>query len=277
MGNYTKNLRTRVSTKGSTHGYCAICKESATLSRDHVPPRCCGNIDTHILEFLHSGKPTVSTQSQGGTHFRTICSKCNGDRLGLLYDPALGEMTNEVKFYAQKAYEGSISLPDTIQVKVQPQKIARSIIGHLMAAVATDEIKEPDCSSPVNQILRNYFLNQDSPLPDEAEIYYWIYPGKKQTVLKHFAKQESFGGKLIFGSCLKFPPLGFCITHNSPELQHLGVRKLLKNKDLQLDQEVNININLYEVPPLDFPEKPGERGMVMLANQLGYEALPKEF
>ncbi|GAA6153886.1 hypothetical protein NBRC116587_33080 [Pseudoteredinibacter isoporae] len=146
----------------------------------------------------------------------------------------------------------------------------------MMAAVATDEIREASCSSPVNQILRNYFLNPDSPLPDEIEIYYWIYPGKKQTVLKHFAKQDSFGGKLTFGSCLKFPPLGFYITHTSPHIPHPGVRKLLKNKSINIDQEASIAIKLNEIPPLDFPEKPSNKGMVMLTDKLGYEALPKE-
>ncbi len=179
MGKYSDHLSKRINTWGPKEGYCAICRKPAKLTREHVPPASCGNVSKVVVRSLsNSGEydKRYTTTSQGGLNYRTTCSSCNNDWLGQKYDPALAELFNEVKLLAESVSNGNLSLPPCKTYFIKPQRIARSVIGHILAGNAVDIVKQDTPHAPMYQVMENYFFDETSALPDELEIYYWFYP-----------------------------------------------------------------------------------------------------
>lgn len=130
----------RVATKGSKKGMCNICGTFCTLTEDHVPPK--GSIDPQkvgiksLVQNVNPIDPKVVRLSQNGVKFRSLCSSCNNHRLGRKLDPALNAFSQSVaRIICNRSH---LSLPSRVKVRLQPQRVARSIIGHLLAA----EIRE---------------------------------------------------------------------------------------------------------------------------------------
>jgi hypothetical protein len=98
MGEYSKNLKKRILNQGPKEGFCVICGGFGVLSRDHVPPKGCHNLnDVELKTVLPSPEYSkVGTTSQGGTHYKTLCEKCNNHCLGTLYDQALIDFSNSI-------------------------------------------------------------------------------------------------------------------------------------------------------------------------------------
>lgn len=118
-----------VKVRGPKKGFCAICGVRDRLTRDHVPPRSCENVtDTMVRSFAQvagsgpTGHPTIS---QGGAHFRTICTKCNNELLGREYDPSLAAFADEISRYASAAYEKGLWMAESILTWAKPQRVAR--------------------------------------------------------------------------------------------------------------------------------------------------------
>ena len=266
MGKFSNNLGKRVLNKGPKIGYCVICGEYGKLSRDHVPPRKCNNLSDVELKALFSKEQIskVGTISQGGAHYRTICSECNSTHLGTKYDPALVDLSNDITSYVMAANNRLISLPEVISPFVKPQKIARSVVGHCLAAIAIEETKTGLVSSPISDSLREYFLNESLPMPKELDIYYWLYPSKRQVVVKNMGKSSMNGNGTIFGHVIKFLPLGFWLVWNKPKTVDLKMRSLLSNKNIGINEVEQHEINLYDVPALDFPEAPADHEFIAL-------------
>ncbi|MBL4851253.1 MAG: hypothetical protein JKY90_03090 [Gammaproteobacteria bacterium] len=68
MGNFSNNLGQRVLNRGQGKGHCVICGVYGELSRDHIPPKKCNNLnDVELKALLPSGNSArVATTSQGG-------------------------------------------------------------------------------------------------------------------------------------------------------------------------------------------------------------------
>jgi len=276
MGDYSKNLGKRVATRGLKTGHCAICRIKGLLTRDHVPPKCCGNTNTTELRFLAEQNNVAPTQSQGGTAFRSICANCNGGLLGSEYDPELGLLSDEVNQLVSSAYKKKIYLPDKFSFKAKPQRIARAIIGHLLAAISITDTKKVTENNGSIESLRNYFLNPTHALPRDIDIYYWVYTGCEQVVIKNFAVLNSSTLENFYGYAIKFPPLGFLITTDKNLPPNKAVCKLFDEKDIDLDHPALLDIKLSPLPRPDFPESPGENEVVMLNRKQGYKASQKK-
>lgn len=267
MGNYTKNLRERVLIKGPEIGFCVICGEKGKLTKDHVPPKNCNNLSNYdlkaFLDFENSGGKGAN--SQGGTHFRTLCQKCNNERLGLQYDPSLVDLSNEITLLVMGTKNRIISLPEFLYPFVKPQRLARSVIGHTLAAIAVDETKKGLISAPIPNALRDYFLDDALPLPDRLDIYYWMYPSRRQVVIKGAGKISMFAGPdAVVGHIIKFLPLGFWLIWDKPNKFKANLNKLVPNKDMGLDEVHQMVVSLRDIPPLDFPEAPADHEAILL-------------
>jgi len=277
LGNFSKRLGKRVLHKGPEKGYCTICGVSGKLSRDHVPPKKCNNLnDVEISALLPSEEYSkIGTTSQGGTHFRTLCSKCNSERLGLEYDPALIGFSNEITALAIGAKERQIHLPQYVYPIIKPQRVARSVIGHVLAAAAIEEIKTGPLTSPMSDAMREYFLDSSAPMPEMLDIYYWIYPSNKQVVIKYFGKAQ-FGMKAtVTGHVIKFLPLGFWLVWDKPKSVKMNIPKLVKEKGMGLDDREQLKIDLYNVPSTKFPEAPKDWEINLLNDKYAYVGNPK--
>lgn len=279
MGNYSSNLNKRISNRGPKEGYCVICGGYGKLSRDHVPPKGCNNLsDTEIKSLLPDKEYSIKgTTSQGGTHYKTLCAACNNTRLGTQYDPHLVELSNAITSYVVGAKNRHIDLPRKIEVFFRPQRIARAVVGHCLAALAVDEAKNGVVSSPMGDAMRTYFLDEKACVPDELDIYYWMYPSRRQVVMKGFSKFSLFSkqGDTFVSDLLKFLPLGFWITWEKPKHVQLGVDKLIARKDMPLDEPVLVELDLYQIPRLDFPESPIDHEAILLHDEYAAVATPK--
>ena len=208
MGNYSENLKRRVINRGNKIGHCVICGEHGKLSRDHVPPKACNNLNDVELRSLYPSHDIkeIATTSQGGSHYKTLCEECNNTRLGQYYVPYLVSLSNEITSLVLGAKNQVISLPQELTTIIRPQRIARAVVGHCLAAIAVNETKTGLVSSPISDALREYFLTPDLPMPEELTIYYWPYPSKRQVVVKHMGKSSIHDKGVIYGHVIEFLP-----------------------------------------------------------------------
>ena len=269
MAGYAKSLRRRVQNKGQKVGFCAICGYKRPLSRDHVPPKGCNNLnDVEIMALLPSeNSAKVGTTSQGGAHYRTLCGTCNNTLLGIHYDPALIDLSNAITGLALGAKRREIALPQIIYPFIKPQRIARSVVGHVLAGLAVEETTQGLFSSPISDSLRSYFLNEAAGFPENLEIYYWVYPSRRQVLIKNISKSlinSSGEREVVFGHIFKFLPLGFWLVFDGSNQGSDLVKPLIKDKTMDLNGVDQVEIDLHRVPPLDFPERPKENALVAL-------------
>jgi hypothetical protein len=169
---------------------------------------------------------------------------------------------------SSSCYANDISLPPQILIEVKPQRLARAVIGHLLASNYHPDQSDIKDSFPFPEALRNYFLDQNATLPNELNIYYWFYPGNRQ-VLLHGASM-GFWVKVdepILFSLVKFLPIAYMITWEKPERFKILSPHLFDNRNIGIDDTEKISINLQKYPRIDFPEHPhDEEGNVILFN-----------
>ncbi|MBC7825342.1 MAG: hypothetical protein H7126_16035 [Candidatus Parcubacteria bacterium] len=269
---------TQVKFKGDKEGYCNICGQYGQLTRDHIPPQGCvkpTNVEirtlTHYLS-QPSGKPA---NSQSGLNIRSICGNCNNNLLGTEYDPVLIEVAKQVAGMVRVQQELGLSLPEKINLTIKPQRLLRSIVGHILAGKLPIP-GEPPISAPFPDALRNYFLNRSSNVPEKFEVYYWVYPSNKQIVASSFSIGSAMGEGFIFSYLLKFFPLAFWIVEDKPDSFSIDLTKISKDKFKGLDETCEIVLDLRNIPSLDYPEVPGEGRYFMGCDDSTFLAQPKK-
>lgn len=277
--NSTMKKTKQVKYKGDKEGYCNICGEYSQLTRDHIPPQGCikpTKVELRTLsQYLSkpSGKPT---HSQSGLNILSICGKCNNNLLGTEYDPELIEVSKKAAGMVRVQRELGLSLPEKIDLDVKPQRLIRSVIGHILAAKLPIR-GEPPISAPFPDALRSYFLDQSSNIPEELEVYYWVYPSNKQIVINSLGVGSAMGGGFIPSSCLlKFFPFAFWIVWNKPTSFPISSTKIPKNNLKSLDENCEIRLNLRHIPPLNYPEAPNDHRFILCHNDSTFVAQPKK-
>jgi len=277
MGNYSSSIRNRISNRGPAQGYCVICGEYGKLTKDHVPPKKCNNLNDIEIKAMMSEEKSdkAGFTSQGGMHFKTLCGVCNSERLGIKYDPSLVNLSNEITSLVQGAKKRNIVLPRKIYPIIQPQRIARSVVGHVLAAIAVDEAKSGLRSSPISDSLREYFLDENSHMPDNLNIYYWLYPSRKQVVIKGMGKRHLGVDGTVVGHVIKFLPLGFWVVYNKPLNININLENLVRDKAMGLSEREQIEIDLYHTPSINFPEAPKDSEINALNDNYAYSGHPK--
>lgn len=285
--NSSNFLNSRVITKGPKEGHCRICKQYGKLTRDHIPPIGSIKVSDVELRTLAEKKNIKPTIGQGGTNFRTICGNCNNNLLGKQYDLELNKVSNQVGQLIKDNLSLSsrgFSLPPKASIKIKPQRLARAIIGHLLASNYHPNQSDINEYVPYPEALRDYFLDQNALLPDELNIYYWYYPGKRQVILHSTSMScyerilEPISEPLIF-SLVKFFPIAYWITWEEPKDIDINAPKLFTNRNIGIDHTEEIEIKLSHYPRIDFPERPDDddelQYFLLINDQLTSVAIPK--
>lgn len=274
-----KNKSNKIEIQGSRDGYCNICGYySQPLTRDHIPPKGCVKPTSVELRRLaqYISKSEKPTTSQSGLNIRSICGNCNNNLLGTEYDPELIEVSKKVASMVRSQRELGLSLPEQINLIVKPQRLIRSVVGHILAG-KLPIAGNPPISAPFPDALRNYFLDQTSNIPDKVEVYYWLYLSNKQIVINSLAIRSATGEGFISGSCLlKFFPLAFWVVWDKPTLFPISFAKIPKDKVKGLNDTCEIIIDLRNIPSLDYPEVPGEGRYIIGRDDLTFLAQPKK-
>ncbi|AIO42490.1 hypothetical protein DM40_1985 [Burkholderia cenocepacia] len=277
MADYSNNLTERFSNRGPKIGYCAICRTHGPLTVDHVPPKNCGNINDSIFTDIYGPNPERPRRlviSQGGSHFRTICARCNNTVLGSEYDPALRDVVQQIETYFKLASHSRLSLPLTQLFDYQPNRFLRAVAGHLLAANGVPNVVATDPTAPLDAALRQYVLDPTQCLPDGLCVYYWFYPYRRRVVMKHSLMGFMGGnGAHIYGHVFKFFPFGFWFVWNEDS----GRSRLFNLRQLDDSSSVvsatsRLVLDLHPLRSMNFPEAPMNDGMWLLANQYASRA-----
>ena len=155
-------------------------------------------------------------------------------------------------------------------VAAQPQKIMRSVFGHLAAAAVDGYGQWKDHAE-----LRDWFLSGSGRLPTGIKIHYWLYPFKPQVIVRGFGFSPALGrGSIFVGWVLKFFPVAFLIvTHKDGHV--LDLPDLSTHDHLALDDTIDLPLNLRPLVHPDWPEAyPGENGII-LSGQHAMRAVEK--
>lgn len=232
--------------KREKHGKCNICPNEEKLTYDHVPPKNSTVIKVVEQETIFAKltqKERKINISQNGVKFRTLCSVCNNHRLGIELDPVLNDFSQSIFMFLKS----NLFLPKYIEIETRPAALVRAVIGHILAAKI-----EIDNSEDEN-LMRRFFLNHIETIPNEINIFYWIYPYEHTVVIRDIAMPSVRGKYKDIGifSVLKYFPMAFLVT-NLTEYNNLP--SLTYHRTIGFEEKRKITINLQHVMPLDWPE-----------------------
>lgn len=265
---------------GSKEGYCNICGKYGKLTFDHVPPKGCAGIQNRNVALLTAAldcqKLTQynSRQFQDGLKFKSLCEVCNNKILGIEYDPYLNEFAAKVSNYTNLVIKHGISLPKSIDIDIKLQRVARSVVGHLLAAQVRKDMSTPIRSAPYIDAIRQYFLNPAASIPKELEIYYWLYPSDIQVIILGSGLMSINRKEPIIGEFIKFYPIAFWVIWNQPQID-INLQSLTKNRELLIDDLLNVTISIENIPRVDWPEHPSDDELVLLNDEVAYIAKKK--
>lgn len=197
-----------IRTQGLRKGLCNICGIYGKLTEDHIPPKGTIHVSAvelrEIVERLRPSDAKLRAPiSQNGVKYRTLCAQCNNLLLGHRYDSALIAFSNEVGNYLTS----NIVLPDVTKLSVQPQKVMRSVIGHLSA----QGVGRFGKGKYTHEIM-GYLIDSDSLLPESLRVYCWVYPHKTQVLIRAAALRNLKTHQGVAFWLLKFFPLAFFVT-----------------------------------------------------------------
>jgi hypothetical protein len=258
--------------KRSKVGLCNICKKSASLTWDRVPPK--GGIDLKPVEQVTilqrlTGNPDQqkSRISQNGVKYRTLCNRCN-NHLGISYDPVL----NDFALGVGKILKSVVVSPPVIHYKTQSAKLIRSILGHLLAAKGViDDVT-------VDRTIREFLSDDLNQLPEEIKIFYWIYPYSDISVIRDVcmpAVRGEFSKFGFFSGILKYFPVAYLVCDLE---RYEGLDELTIYRDLPLEKMAEIPIRLTQIRDSIWPERPDEGNFMVggLSLDSSVHARPKK-
>lgn len=258
--------------KNKIKGFCQICGSYGSLSSDHVPPQGCISVSAVEIESFRD-KLNCNYQlpkySQNGVKFRTICNVCNSERLGGNYDNEFKIFVNNVISYYRPMVDCGLVFPSVQRIEVVGQRLARAVIGHALAASIDINLQKPPEWAPFDEKLKEYFLDINLNIPQEISIYYWLYPNRKQLILKSFAFCELGNKYPVIGHLYKFYPLAFWITYKKPDEIKLNIDKLPVEKCYTINDSTETLLSYSNIPEINWPENPTGDNMILLnSNQL---------
>ena len=235
-----------VKTKRAKVGQCNICLEEKSLSWDHVPPK--GGVTLTTMEmkslfgiFTDKEEPKIR-ESQNGLKFRTICKECN-ELLGQKYDHAVNEFASSVGRYLKS----ELKYPKIIHHKTKPKRLIKGILGHIIAG----KIEIDD--SVFDEKAREAILDEHADIPEQLNIFYWIYPYNHTVLMRDFAMPSVRGNFKDFGyfQVLKYFPIAYLVVNKT---KYEGLYELTKYRHCDLDDEIDIPIQLEAVKHTYWPE-----------------------
>lgn len=249
-------------TRGPVRGKCNICGETAALTVDHTPPKGYAPAlpvrIAHLAERLGSTASQLSRKSPDGLKYRSLCQRCNSELLGTQYDPTLIRLAKDVTCLL----ESELLLPGVTSVVTKPQRLARSVLGHIAAQGVAREL--PD------EALRSYLMDPFAIPPGNIRLHYWVYPHAQRLLMRDAVITELGSGNTPSTIWLmKCFPLAFAATweetyrfegmyqpRNFDPYLHLGV-----------DDAAELPIDLTHVPHRAWPEHPQGSTVLLLGEQ----------
>lgn len=253
----------------SPKGRCQICDRLGPLTEDHVPPKLVMPPDPILIRRLLDGavpgkverSPRPGRTAPG---FHTICTFCNSDLLGSIYDPALSRFANAFGSWVRAAFGLHLSLPSSAVVVLQPALVARAVIGHLLAAEPMRRPRHERLDGDLPSVMREYFISPRSELPDSFRLYVWPYPSTTTVVGRGIGHYDLRDGDAIVADTLKFFPLAFAVVGFEKNMPSIGAARIEPIAGMPLGHEATIHIPLRRFPAPTWPERPQGSSIVLM-------------
>lgn len=228
-------------TRGAKSGPCNICGVDGPLTEDHTPPKGCARPTAmelqHVAHRLDAQR-AIKTKANDGVKYRTLCARCNCALLGGRYDPVLIDFTSQVS----RLLASNLTLPATMTVPTKPALLMRAIWGHL-AAVGVDRYLK----GPRTEEWRNFFLNATLSVPAGVNFYFWVYPYRRQVLVRDATCMDiSNGGKAMYW-LMKFYPMAFAVWMDH-DTWALSYRNLASYRTSNPDDVVDVMVDLEPLP-----------------------------
>lgn len=244
--------RPLIRTRGNKSGQCNICGGVGGLTEDHSPPKSCVKPTAvqirHIIDLLADrGVEEKGRISQNGVKFRTLCSRCNNDLLGLRYDPALASFTNK----ASQILSSRLRLPDVMSITGNPQRIMRSVVGIWRRRGVDRYLKGPETKA-----IRDSFIDDSIPLPENIRIYYWPFPHRGCIIFRDAAYLDIPTGQVAAIWLMKFFPISFMVAWEKTEDRMFNLPCLSEWRMFPPDTAVELPLRLTQIPHRYWPEAP---------------------
>ena len=254
--------------KQKIYGNCQICEQYKKLSDDHVPPQ--GGIELDAVEIKSAFNFFVKRLgnknyyiSQNGVKFTTLCEDCNST-LGREYDTVLNSFSLDVgKFTTSK-----LSLLSSYSILTKPNRLIRGILGHILASKNKLE------KIPFDDKLREILFDESKPIPEDINVFYWIYPYKLTIIIRDILMPAIRGRYNDFGyfQIFKYYPVAYLVVNKS---NYHNLQSLKEYNSAKLDEEAEINIRINESRHWKWPEIVEDGNFVLLGNA-GIEAIKAE-
>lgn len=259
-----KKLGRLVQTYGPGEGICNICGFYGRLTADHSPPKSCYRPTAvevrHIVDVLggasDGAEPKKGRIHQGGLKFRTLCAACNNSYLGLRYDPALSIFTATIANFLRS----SVVLPSSTIVRGNPQRIMRSVFGHIAAQGVNRYRKGPE-----TEALRDWFMDESLPLPRGIRFYYWPFPHQGSVIFRDAGYME-FSREPVVLWMMKFFPVAFVMSFESSPEPHFNFPRLSDYHEF-LPIDINLPLHLEGIPPRYWPEAPTDNSAIVYGKE----------
>jgi len=248
-------------TKRNKIDKCNICLKTTELTWDHVPPQGCLNFNkVEITSFFNKlaghGIYEKTMVSQNGLKYRTICKTCNS-LLGAKYDEELNNLVKTLTLFVNS----DLLIPQRTSLNVKPLPIIKSVIGHILAAK-----KELDAAK-FDTTYREFVLDEKSPIPDNLNLFYWIYPYENTIIMRDFVMPIKRDGDLkntAFFQLLKFFPLAFLLTEVE---NYQGLSSLTTNKSITMESKIDIPFNFNIQHDQFWPATVGKNDILVMSKE----------
>jgi hypothetical protein len=247
----------RLETRGPVEGTCNLCGTHARLTEDHVPPKGVPRVGqarlVEINDFLRGERATKTNRFfQCGVKYRSICARCNNELLGGRYDPELVAVTQAIDLALGK----QLYLP--IRLTVRPNRLARSVLGHLLAH-GLDVPTEGEAFVDI----RAFFNDESATLGPDYRLYCWLYPYNDQCVAQSLGRMTGMGAHFAVMSVIKFYPVGFALMKGEWSEEPGTLTRLDTLLSADIDANAEIELATSNLPKRRWPEAPDKDGLVM--------------
>ncbi|MGM0857219.1 MAG: metal-binding protein [Pseudomonadota bacterium] len=201
--------------KRINEGYCVICGEFGKLYIDHVPPQGSINVTRveqhHVMEVFggRSIKKPKGAISANGSKFKTLCRKCNSDRLGG-FDGEIKNVYHSLANQVSSYFLTGVNPFPKAATQLHTEKFLRAMIGHVLSATTATECLMPQESSIYFDPLKNFVINGGNDIENTHRFFCWFYPYERHLSAKLVSWKDDAGTSLV--SLLAFYPLAFLIA-----------------------------------------------------------------
>ena len=241
-------------------GLCNLCLRTQPLTWDHVPPKGTVGVSEResrsIFGAMTQGDPTEQFPiSQSGVKYRTLCADCNNRLLGAELDPIYAQFARDLGLYLKSR----LSFPAYVAITTRPQRLARAVFGHIVAANADVGRTHFD------DTVRGFIHDFSQPMPSSLNLHYWVYPHEHQVLLRDFGMSAHRDRFVDTGYCqlLKSFPIAF-LASDLP--QYDALPNLADFRDAGIDDDVTLQIRLSPAQPFHYPEWNGERTLIVCSS-----------